>query len=382
MENAPYDALVRDLIATDGIWTDKPATNFLTVTYDPDRKIVDRSRLAGRVTRAFLASRIDCAECHDHPFQAWKQKDFQGLAAFFAQAQNGLTGMHEEPGEYEPIDRKTGKPVIVAPSVPFMPELLPREGNRRQRLARWVTDPRNPRFSEATVNRVWAILFGKALVEPVDDLFAVDEKPEALKILADDFTASGFNLRRLIRIMIASVVFERDSAYHDGSEPTESDEQSWAVFPLTRLRPDQVASSLFQAASLSTLDANSPLLIRIFTSLGKGDFIKRYGDTGEDEFDGRGGTIPQRLLMMNGKIVMERTKPDVFNAASRIGMFAESDESAVELVYRTSLCRLPTADERSYFVNKLKGKSGDDRRTVMTDLFWTLVNSTEFSWNH
>ena len=382
MENIRYDALVRELIASEGIWTDKPATNFLTVTYDPEAKLVDRSRLAGRVTRAFLASRIDCAECHDHPFQPWKQKDFQGLAAFFAQAQNGLTGMHEEPGEYEPVDRKTGKTHVVSPSVPFLPELLPKEGNRRQRLARWVTDPKNGRFSEAAVNRVWALLFGKALVDPVDDLSSIDERPEALSILAEDFKDSGFDLRRLIRLLVSSEVFQRDSAYHDGGEPSETDEQTWAIFPMTRLRPEQVVGALFQAASLSTIDASSPLVVRFFTTVGKNEFIQRYGDSGEDEFDGKAGTIPQRLLMMNGKIVMDKTKSNVFNAAARIGMFAESDEAAVDLAYRTTLCRHPSAEENSYFVAKLRGKSSESRREVMTDLFWTLVNSSEFSWNH
>ena len=86
--------------------------------------------------------------------------------------------------------------------------------------------------------------------------------------------------------------------------------------------------------------------------------------------------------MMNGKIVMDKTKSNVFNAAARIGMFAESDEAAVDLAYRTTLCRHPSAEENSYFVAKLRGKSSESRREVMTDLFWTLVNSSEFSWNH
>ena len=128
-------------------------------------------RLAGRVTRAFLGLRLDCAQCHDHPFAAWKQTDFQGLAAFFGQTHIGFTGIHDGAGEYEVEDRKTQAdrgPSRRACRSP--PSCCPTTGTRRQQLAGWVTDPQNPYFARATVNRVWALLFGRPLVEPVDNL--------------------------------------------------------------------------------------------------------------------------------------------------------------------------------------------------------------------
>ena len=219
LANRPYDRIVRDLIATDGLWTDRPATNFLTVTYDPEKKVVDPDRVAGRVARAFLGARLDCAQCHDHPFAPWTQRDFQGLAAFFGQASSGFTGIHDDKSlAYSPTDRKTGKPVVVAPRVPLLPELLPAEakGSRRARLADWVTDPKNPNLARATVNRVWALMLGRPLVEPVDDLAAVDPLPEPLIILADDFVAHGFDLHRLIRVIAATEVFRIDSAARPG----------------------------------------------------------------------------------------------------------------------------------------------------------------------
>ncbi len=127
--NRPYDQIVRELIASEGLWTDKPATNFLSVTIQPDNKNQpDPVRLAGRVTRAFLGLRLDCAQCHNHPFAEWKQADFQGLSAFFGQTHLGFTGVHDGPGEYEVKDRKTQELRIVAPSVPFAAELLPEHG--------------------------------------------------------------------------------------------------------------------------------------------------------------------------------------------------------------------------------------------------------------
>ncbi len=381
-ENTPYDVIVRELISAKGIWTDKPATNFITVTYDSEKKAFDAERLAGRVSRAFLGARIDCAQCHDHPFAPWKQKDFLGLAAFFGQTQKSLTGLCEMPVEFTPTDRKTNTPVKVAPQVPFSPELLPPEahGDRRERLAQWVTHPGNRAFPRAIVNRVWALMFGRPLVEPIDDLSAADEIPESLDVIADDFATHGYNLRRLIRIIAATEVFQCESA--SDTTPTENQEKAWAIFPLTRLRPEQVVGSVLQSARLETIDTNSHIFVRLGKYFGESKFIERFGDSGEDEFNTRGGTIPQRLLMMNGEIVRERTKPDLFNAGSRVGWFAPTDEAAVEVAYLTLLSRKPTAEESRHFIAKLKGTKGDARGERMSDLFWTLVNATEFSWNH
>ncbi|GAC1475489.1 MAG: hypothetical protein NVSMB9_28150 [Isosphaeraceae bacterium] len=385
-QKQPYDQIVRELIATDGLWTNRPATNFLTVTTDAEKDRISPERLAGRVCRAFLGIRLDCAQCHDHPFSSWKQTDFQGLAAFFGQVQNGLTGIHDTTGDFQPTDRKSGKPVTVAPRVPFLTELLPSEGkeSRRQRLARWVTHPRNPHLSRSTVNRVWALMFGRPLVDPVDDISTTEELPEALTILAEDFVAHGFDLRRLVRTIAATEAFHLDSALpvEIDSETFESAEKSWALFPMTRLRPEQVVGAVSQAASLKTLDADSPILVRLPRFFSEQSFVQRYGDSGEDEFDHRGGTIPQRLLMMNGELVRESTKPGIFNAGNRISYFAPSDQAAVEVAYVTALTRQPTAEESRHFEAKLAGSRGDDRAAKMSDLFWVLINSTEFSWNH
>ena len=201
LENRHYDSLVREMIADKGLWTDQPATNFVTVTYDPDLKMPTPERLAARVARAFLGVRIDCAQCHDHPFQKWKQDDFRGLASFFGGAYSSLRGIRDgEKNEYRPPDKKTKQPVDVAPCVPFRPELKPDSGSPREQLAAWVTDPRNPNFSRATVNRVWALLMGRPLAEPIDDLPAAGEIHPALDVLAADFASHDYDLHRLIRV--------------------------------------------------------------------------------------------------------------------------------------------------------------------------------------
>jgi hypothetical protein len=382
MRNHSYGQIVREIIATEGLWTDKPATNFITVTIEPDnKKGPNPERLAGRVTRAFLGIRLDCAQCHNHPFQKWTQHDFQGLAAFFGQVQQGFTGIYDGDGEYEAENRKTGARAKVEPGVPFLQELLPTTGTRREQLARWVTDPRNVYFSRATVNRVWALMFGRPLVEPVDDLTSTGDVPAALQLLADDFTAHHYDLQRLIRLIAASEAFQRDSAADH--EITDVHEHAWAAFPLSRLRPEQVAGSLLQASSLATIDQQqTSSLVRAILFGSERDFVKRYGDTGDDEFDGRGGTIPQRLLLMNGQLVKDRTKGDFLTAPTRISWLAADDRTAVETAYLAVLTRRPTAEEAAHFEQRLAGLHGEERSQRMEDLYWTLLNSTEFSWNH
>src|SRR4051812_44139170 len=121
LSNRPYDAIVRDLIADQGLWTDHPATNFVSVTFSEETERPDPERLAARVSRAFLGVRLDCAQCHDHPFQPWKQADFRGLAAYFGGVYSSLPGIRDRDNKYEPLDRKSKEPTKVEPKVPFHP---------------------------------------------------------------------------------------------------------------------------------------------------------------------------------------------------------------------------------------------------------------------
>lgn len=379
LQNRAYDQIVRELIADEGLWTDQPATNFVSVTIEPD-KGPNPERLAARVARAFLGIRLDCAQCHDHPFQRWKQADFQGLAAFFGQVRQGFTGIYDGQGDYKAKRHKRSEEAIVEPRVPFDQEMLPPTGTRRERLAQWLTHSQNPHLARVTVNRIWAIMFGRPLVEPLDDLGSVLELPPVLDRLAGDFVAHGYDLQRLVRIIAATEAFQLDSAVLP--EPTAEHERLWAVFPMTRLRPEQVAGAVTQSSSVETLDRSTHVLVRFINATDESEFIKRYGDIGEDEFSGRAGTIPQRLLLMNGKLVNDKTEEGLFTAANLIAGLAPDDRAAVVAAYLTVLTRQPTSVELDHFARQLNGATGDQRSQRLRDLFWTLINSTEFSWNH
>ena len=386
--NRPYDEVVRAMITAQGIWTSKPEANFVTVTVDPnnDKEGPDEVKLAGRVSKAFLGVRLDCVQCHDDFLGGtWKQQDFHRLAAFFVQAEMSMTGVRDDTKkDYHYRYLKHLEKEIVPPQVPFNESLLPVEGALRERLARWVTHPDNRPFARSLVNRIWALMFNRPLHQPVDGIPLTGPFPPGLEALADDLIAHHFDLQRLIRLIAATKVFQLDSRSPDPEHPVDQAQAArFAAFPLTRLRPEQVAGSVLQSANLRTIDAGSHVLVRMVRFFQEKDFIKRYGDAGEDEFGATGGTIPQRLVMMNGKLVHERTKEDlVMNSATRIGSVSPNDITAVETAYLTVLTRRPSHDEREHFVERLKNGLNQKRAQLMEDLFWALINSTEFSWNH
>jgi hypothetical protein len=223
-------------------------------------------------------------------------------------------------------------------------------------------------------------LLGRPLAEPVDDIPAAGELHPVLDMLAADFAAHDYDLHRLIRVITASEPFRLDSVT-TASDP-EAQEEEWAVFPMTRLRPEQVAGGLFQASAISTLGPESHWFVRLTTYTGRNDFVRRYGDSGEDEFDAKSGTIPQRLLLMNGEIVRDKIKDGLFTAASQIADLANDDREAVETAFLSVLTRRPTPEEFSHFAWRLAKTSGKIRKERMTDLYWALLNTTEFSWSH
>ncbi len=203
--------------------------------------------------------RLDCAECHDHPFdERWRQRDYQQLAAFFGQARLSIRGIYDDPlAKFRVEDRKTLEKEVVLPQVPYGSEWLPTDGSRREQLAAWVTDQRNPLAARAVANRLWAIMFGRPLVDPVDDLptwdlawqttgkkelhlkeVAVDQlqpTEQILDILAKDLLAHHYDWQHTIRVITHTAAFQRASEQSPSETDTKSElrpqpEQYWPSF--------------------------------------------------------------------------------------------------------------------------------------------------------
>lgn len=412
-KDASWSEMTKELISAEGLWTDSPAANFITIARQDDETI-NVNKLAGRSVRTFLGQRIDCAQCHDHPFdQQWKQHHFEGLAAFFCQAGVTFGGVTDSKLDdkkqkvvYKVVDpgKEEAEARIVPEAVPFNSEWLPSEGGLRHRLAEWITHKENRRYERAIANRIWGFMFGKPLHDPVDDLpHPVENEQDALDILGQEFRARGDRLSVLIRMIALSDAF-RLSSESDAADESEyqAEVDAWATFPLVRLRPEQVIGSLFQAAHIRTIDQNSNLIARVQKFGNENDFLNEYGDMGDDELLQQVGTIPQALLRMNGRFTAELSKTELLTAAGQILDFSDDDQAVVENSFLACLSRRPTDAEKEYFVamldktyeaaekrhkasnNKQEShpKPNRSKAEVVQDLFWILFNSPEFSWNH
>ena len=390
LQDASWGRMTRELIAAEGLWTDQPAANFITIARLENEEL-DEVKLAGRTARAFLGQRIDCAQCHDHPFDPqWKQRHFEGLAAWYCQATVSLAGVtdfdrdkNQQPVVYKVAepgkDQQSGR--AVDPAVPFNEDWLPTSGSLRSRLAAWVTHPDNRRFERAIANRIWGLMVGRPLLDPVDDLPHPEDgaAPDGLDLLGAEFRRRGERLSVLIRLIALSQPWQLSSeSLEQDVQLLRQQQDHWAVFPLVRLRPEQVIGSLFQAGRVRMVDQNSHPLIRFQKLTSENDFIQEYGDAGEDELNAQSGTITQSLLKMNGRFTADSLKVDLLSGPAEVLQLSPDDATIIENSFLMCLTRRPSDEEQQYFLEQLK----DNRNQAVEDLFWALFNSPEFAWNH
>ena len=392
----PYNQISRRILTSKGLWTDSPEVNFYTYNIVPDQEDEtkpDPIRLAARTSRAFLGMRIDCLQCHDDflgtmnlgsefELEEGTQRHFHALASFFSQVQNSLVGVNDnlDAPQYEYQLLHEDAPEIIIPHAPFNTKYdLDSEIDLRTRLANWVTHPENRPYARAIVNRIWAIMFGRSYMRPVDDIPLEGPFPAGMEILVNEFITSNYDLQHLIRVIAASETFQRSSSAD--FEIQSQHFSHFAVFPITRLRPEQVAGSIIQSTSLKTIDSTSHVIARLVKYGQQNDFVARFGDLGEDEYNDRSETITQRLLMMNGELVNERLTGGL-NSTTRIALLAPDNKTAIETVYIATLARKPSSEESIYFIEQLEDLDGDDRNKKISDIYWALINSVEFVWNH
>ena len=390
--NRPWDGIVREMVAARGLWTDMPAVNF--VTQAAADGVIDADKLAGRVSRVFLGARIDCAQCHDHPFAAWRQGEFEGLAACFAQARLSPVGIEDDPRRVHRIERGsvaavatpvTGEGRNVPPRVPFGREWFGTGGTHRENLAAWVVHRDNRRFDRAIVNRMWGILFGRAWHEPIEDL--PDPGPETnpddlLDLLAADFRDHGRDLRRLITVITATEAFRLASTHPalDSDEGCDRVAAAWGAFPLSRLTPDQVIGAMVATTSLQTIPRDSHLLTRTIRFFRETDYLREYGQVVDSQGGALPATIPQALVQMNGKLAREMVEANAVTSTGRIAGMARDDVARLELAFLVALTRRPTSEEREMLLPLLT--RADTKGRGVEDVMWTLFNCPEFSWNH
>ena len=355
---------------------------------------IDPLLAAEEISQLFLGVRIQCARCHNHPAERWTQDDFYGLAAFFPRVRfkDGPFVNHQYDKEntiYITADGEVRHPRTGQPMSPHVLDGEPAEfrpgQDRREVFARWVIDPENPYFARASVNRIWYHLFGRGLVEPVDDFRGSNppSHPELLDDLAADFARDGFDRKRLIRTILNSRVYQLSSQ----TTPSNAEDDRYFSHARVRLlQAEQLLDAVSQAAGAPERFPGQPLgtpAVALPDGEYKHPFLEAFGrppraSACECERDPETNLL-QALQLVSGRTVSSLIRSDAGRAARLASSLQGPDEILNELFLAT-LTRHPTAKEREL----LKPRLVEDatRRQAVEDILWMLVNHSEFLFQH
>lgn len=383
LHNRPFDAFVRALLTSSGDTMMNPEANYYRVARDPQD-------CAETTAQLFLGVRMQCAKCHNHPFERWTQDDYYGFAAFFARVRQKKP---DAQGEQEVVYLARDGEVqhlrtqrVMPPKAPGQaPYTVDPSQDRRRFLADWLTQPDNPFLARSVVNRIWYHLMGKGIVDPVDD-FRDSNPPsngELLDALAGDFVKSGFDFRHVVRTILNSRTYQASARAHE----LNADDEKYFSRAYTKLLP---AEPLLDAISTATGT------IEKFPGLPPGtraiqlpdgeinhQFLQAFGQPTRElacecarESD---STLNQALNLINGDVIHNKLR----DPNNRIGKLMAANKSDAEIIgelYLATLSRPARPEEiqaASAHIEKTK-----DRRRALEDIHWALLNCKEFLFRH
>ncbi len=397
LANIPYDQVVRQLLTATGEIVSNPAAAWYKRVKEPQRQIED-------LAQVFLGVRMQCVQCHHHPFEHWSQRDYYSLSAFFSQvgrvptSTTGEDVIFHKRGVAQQMNIKTNLPekpaALGAPTLDIPPEEDP-----RGRLSDWMSQKENPFFAKALVNRYWKHFFRRGLVEPEDDMRDTNPptNPELLDALAGFFIKSGFDLKALVQVITQS------NTYQLGSAPNEHngiDRQNYSRFYPKRLPAEVLLDSIDQLAGAQSNFPDLPLGTRAIALPDSGytngtPFLKAFGrpegiSSCECERV-QSSNLSQSLLLLNAASI--KTKLTVGTGrAARLAKSESSDSEKISELYLAAFSRNVRAAELQFaqeFLSKARldvaGKPLAPllaRQEAYEDLLWALINAKEFMFNH
>jgi hypothetical protein len=356
-------------------------------------KEVKAENLAASVARLFLGVRVECAQCHNHPFAEWKRDQFWSFAAFFAGIERQAQGDFAFPTR-EVLDRRQltipGTERVVQAT--FLDGTEPKwkeKTSARATLADWITAAENPYFARAAVNRMWFYFFGTGLIDPVDEMVGTDitaSHPELLNELAKDFAAHQFDLKYLIRGITFSKAYQLTSAQ---THKSQEDPRLFAKMALRGLTPEQLFESVAQATAFKDRSPANPYGAFIAgNNTPKADFLTKFANQSDKLVEAQ-RSILQALTLMNGKVVSDATSLEKSELLTGVltSPFLDTTERKIETLYLATLSRRPKAKELERLVKYVEtGGGGEDKEKstehALADVFWALLNSSEFCLNH
>jgi hypothetical protein len=405
--NVGYDKMARELvtapISSQGIGALlSGAGDESTLAFFSAKEFKPES-LAASTARIFLGVSVECAQCHNHPFADWKREQFWSFAAFFSGMQSQRVQDFLLPGR-EITDKREmtipGTDTLV--QARFLDNNVPKwkeKATSRGTLADWLTSPENPYFRREAVNRTWAYFFGSGLVEPVDDMVDAHSSPghaQLLEMLGKEFADHHFDLKFLIRAITATEAYQRSSAggtvppaKHEGS----IDATQFSRAPLRGLTAEQLFDSLAIATGYRDSGSSGDDLLSAVTGgnrSARAKFLTKFANQSQRATQAQ-RSILQALTLMNGKVIADATSLEHSETlAAVIDAPFLDNPGRIETLYLATLARRPSAKELDrtirFVCDSMHHTDSQDNaaayRAALADVFWALLNSSEFTLNH
>jgi Protein of unknown function (DUF1549)/Protein of unknown function (DUF1553) len=393
--NRPYDQVARERIAAEGY--KPPSRHFL-----PYNQVGSPADVMAEEVRVFMGRRLDCAQCHNHPYENWSQDQFWGMAAFFSRVFRMGQVVMDHPTDMDLGTKDAGGSMdllhprtkaVVKPAVLDSSSLgITPGGNPRKELARWMTS--HPYFAEAAVNRIWAHFFARGIVDPVDDFRSTNPPthPELLAALAADFRTHGYDLRRLMKTIVSSRTYQLS---HQPNETNREDVSNFsralargldaevlldAVADVTGI-PETFSTAITDGATVGQAPAGTRAIQLRDPDTFFSRFLELYGRANRGAVPERNNkpNLGQALHVLAGATYAERlSRPN--SRLAKLLQAGASDEEIFGDFYLAALCRMPEQDELTGLKSVLARRA--DREAGLREFVWALISSREFAENH
>lgn len=397
LSNVPYDQLVRELLAATGTVIANPPVAWYKRVKEPKEQLED-------VAQLFLGVRLQCAQCHHHPFERWSQDDYYSLSAFFTQIGRKPTGVRGEDlifhkrGIAKAKNVKTGVELRPAALGDSVGEIAP-EFDPRLKLADWMASPENPFFAKAVVNRYWKHFFKRGLIEPEDDIRDTNPptNPELLAALEQYFVESGYDLKKLVRVLVSSKTYQFSSTPNSHNIV---DHQNYSRYYPRRLQAEVMLDAINDLTGSATSFANLPAGTRAVglpdNSYNKASqFLRIFGRPNSASVCEcervQSSSLAQSLHLINSAEIRGKLRAGQ-SRASKLSSSDNTPQECVSELYKVAFSREPTTEEMDSAVSYLNEEitNGDgkpmspaaSRKQNLQDLVWALMNTKEFLFNH
>lgn len=378
--NVPLDQMVQDLLSASGGTFTSPATNY----YQIER---DTLKTAENVAQVFMGIRTQCAQCHNHPFDRWTMDDYYSFAAFFSQIGRKQGEDYREIIVFNSFGGEVAHPVggrVMKPKFLGGPEADVAGKDRRAVLAKWLTSTDNPYFATSVANRVWAHFFGRGIVEPVDDIRVSNpsSNPELFKKLGDKLVEYNYDFKRLVRDICNSQAYQRSTERNDSNA---TDEKNFAHGNVRRIPSEMLLDCISQVTGVSDKFQGLPLGARAVQVADGGTsnyFLTTFGRPPRDTVcaceSKTEPTLSQALHLINGGTTQGKIAQG--NLVGKLQAEGKTPQQIIESLYIRTMSRRPQPAE----VERLMAVVGqsENPKQGLDDVFWAILNSREFLFNH